>query len=142
MTPRQRKTGQRHQVAPAVDGDHPGRHGAHRIETKADAVALRRRRERGQRLEALTRLGVGERGEHLARLETFFDDPQAEASQGEAVFGDGRLSEEAPLGVRRVLPIEDVRFRRIGLDRDRIAHLVPQAEEHRVVRDEALRLTG
>ena len=58
------------------------------------------------------------------------------------MIGDGRLSEEAPLGVRRVLPIEDVRFRRIGLDRDRIAHFVPQAEEHRVVRDEALRLTG
>ena len=58
------------------------------------------------------------------------------------MIGDGRPSEEAPLGVRRVLPIEDVRFRRIGLDRDRIAHFVPQAEEHRVVRDQALRLTG
>ena len=57
------------------------------------------------------------------------------------MIGDRSLSQETPPGLRCVLPIEDVRFRRIGLARDRIAHLVPQAEKHRVVGDEARRLT-
>ena len=52
------------------------------------------------------------------------------------------MSEEAPLGLRSILSVEDVRARGIGLDGDGVAHPSPQTEKYGIVRYDAVDFAG